>query len=207
VCHYLVASDRRRGTEASKIEATERAPPPFRHRRTENMEESEDLDSWLGQPPERPKEPTPDPIVDADSDVQLSDHNLTDSDAASPERTHDVITVREVVREAEEDEVELSSNDEDEDVFKVGSQRAETSNVYVEVSPFMDDYEDYEYLRGHFRVRRVVSEYKDEKFLVKLESGESDLVGSLSCLSNRSCLLCLRSVDVTYKSPSISAST
>jgi hypothetical protein len=170
------------------------------------MEESEDLDSWLGQPPERPKEPTPDPMVDADSDLQLSDHNLTDSDAASPERTDDIKILREIVRAAEEDGVvELSSDDEDEDVFEVGSQRAETSNVYVEVSPLMDDYEDYEYLRGHFKVRRVVSEYKDEKFLVKLESGESNLVGSLSCLSNRSCLLCRRSVDVTYKSPSISA--
>jgi hypothetical protein len=171
------------------------------------MEESEDLDSWLGQPPERLKEPTPNPIVDTDSDVQLSDHNLTDSDAASPERTDDIMIVREVVREAEDDVVELSSDSEDEDVFEVDSQRAETSNVYVEVSRLMDDYEDYKYLRGHYKVRRVVSEYKNEKFLVKLESGESDLVSSLSCLSYRSCLLCRRSEDITYKSPSVSAST
>ena len=40
----------------------------------------------------------------------------------------------------------------------------------------VDDEEDYEYLRGHYKVRRVVSEYKGERFLVKLQSGEADLV-------------------------------
>lgn len=144
------------------------------------MEGSEDLDSWLGQSLERPKEPMPGPILEVNSDVHMSDHDLTDLDVATSEKEEDIILVREVIREGGMDVVELSSNDEadDQDTAAVASSRANISNVYVEVPPLMDDYGDYEYLRGHYKVRRVVSEYKDGRFLVQLQSGESDLVSA-----------------------------
>lgn len=146
------------------------------------MEETEDLDGWLGKPPEIPKAPTPDAaiVVDADSDVHMSDKNLTDSDIGSPEGLQEEIQ-SEVDRNTQETRREVISSDdeeddEEEDDTEADSAHGAASNVYVQVPPLPDDQEEYEYLPGHYRVKRVMSEYKGERFLVKLQSGEADLV-------------------------------
>lgn len=154
------------------------------------MEETDELNGWLGKPPEVPKTPTPDATiaVDADSDVHMSDHNLTDSNIGSPEALQEQIQsdedrniqeTRQAVILSDDEEV-----DEDEGDIEADSNQGAASNVYVEVLPLPDDEEEeYEYLPGHYRVKRVMSEYKGERFLVKLQSGEADLVSrSLSKL-------------------------
>lgn len=154
------------------------------------MEETDELNGWLGKPPEVPKTPTPDATiaVHADSDVHMSDHNLTDSNIGSPEALQEQIQsdedrniqeTRQAVILSDDEEV-----DEDEGDIEADSNQGAASNVYVEVLPLPDDEEEeYEYLPGHYRVKRVMSEYKGERFLVKLQSGEADLVSrSLSKL-------------------------
>lgn len=152
------------------------------------MEKADEIDSWLGKPPERPKAPHPDPIVDVNSDVHVSDHNRTDSEAVTADDSRNVILTEEPDGETEQRGEELYSSDDDSDVIEV---QTKTPKVYVEVPQTVDDEEDYEYLPGHYKVQQVLSEYKGKGFLVKLQSGEADLVSPFITLSlqGRSVLL------------------
>jgi hypothetical protein len=158
------------------------------------MEETEDLDAWLGKPPEIPEERIKGPAFDAESDVHMSDHNLTDSNIGSPEGLQEIQSeenggtpaARIQVISSEEEEV-----DEDDDETALASLNQTTSNCYVQVPPMPHDAEEYEYLPGHFKVKRVISELKGKRFLVKLQSGEVDLVSHSLLQALRSMLLAI----------------
>jgi hypothetical protein len=164
------------------------------------MEETEDLDGWLGKPPEIPKAPTPDAVivVDPDSDVHMSDNNLTDLDIGTPEGLQKIQSEEDRNTQDIRREVILSDDevdDQEEDDIEADSAHSAASNVYVQVPPLPDDEEEYEYLPGHNRVKRVMSEYKGERFLVKLQSGEADLVSHcLFTVRDRCCLLQIESL-------------
>jgi hypothetical protein len=141
------------------------------------MDDTEDLDGWLGKPPEVPKARTPDAtiVVEVDSDVHMSNNNLTDSNIGSPVDLQEDVQSEEDRNTQEAAQEVLLSNDEND--IEADSSQGATSNVYVELPPLPDNEEDYEYLPGHYRVKHVMSEYKGERFLVQLRSGEADLVG------------------------------
>ena len=159
------------------------------------MEETEDLDTWLGKPPEIPEEQIKGPAFDAESDVHISDHNLTDSNIGSPEGLQEEIQPNEnggtqaariQLTSSEDEEV-----DEDDDETALASLNQTTSNCYVQVPAMPHDAEEYEYLPGHFKVKRVISELKGKRFLVKLQSGEVDLVSHSLITGTRSMLLAI----------------
>ena len=166
------------------------------------MEETEDLDAWLGPPPGITKELIQQPIVDVESNVHMSDHNQTDSNIGSPEEAQEEIQPKEngstpaafiQVTSSEDEE-----DDEGDNETALASLNQAASNCYVQVPPKPHDADEYEYLPGHFKVKRVISELKGKRFLVKLQSGEVDLVSHALLQAVRSsetdhacCIICL----------------
>jgi len=54
-------------------------------------------------------------------------------------------------------------------------------NFYVEVPSLSDEQkESYEYLPGHFSAKRILSRFRGNRYLVRLGSGETNLVGSVA---------------------------
>ncbi|KIW89513.1 uncharacterized protein Z519_09669 [Cladophialophora bantiana CBS 173.52] len=52
-------------------------------------------------------------------------------------------------------------------------------HFYIDVPKLTDEEKEaYEYLPGHFSVEKVLSERKDRKYIVRLESGEQDIVSA-----------------------------
>ena len=142
------------------------------------MEEEEDLATWLGKLPEKARELTPQLIADANPDADMFNHNLTESSMVGPEGSQEQSRAIAEEHTHQTSRAGLVSEDEEDDVVEVGSFSQEVAHVCVEVPPVPSDEDKYEYLRGHHKVRRVMAEYRGNRFLVELQSGEIDLVCS-----------------------------
>lgn len=74
---------------------------------------------------------------------------------------------------------ESSSDDEESEAAAVAPRLQQS--LYIDVPKLShEDKQDYEFLPGHFSVRKVLSKSDEDRYLVQLDSGEVDLVsGSL----------------------------
>lgn len=148
-----------------------------------------DISAWLGKPPERPKiiaeavEPTEttEPVENALSPASHSSYEqleLSGSDGSSDggDIVHDDRNTAHKddgghfirAESISDDESELDAN---------GFMGRPQQQFYIEV-PRMPEEEKkkYEYLPGHFSVRKVLSKREDNHYVVELESGERDVV-------------------------------
>ena len=144
------------------------------------MEEADqpDLMSWMGKPPERssqeasperveqtnesdesPVEPSP-PPSSSDSEVEEITFDGTPAVKSAPHQSMAEI----------EDE-----DDSTDSVIELVPQFAQ--RFYIDVPKLADqDKSQYDRLPGHDIVQRILSEYRGDRYLVKLESGEKELV-------------------------------
>jgi hypothetical protein len=139
------------------------------------MEEA-DLSSWMGKPPE--KRVTEEPGSESDGSNKDSD---SVSSASTGEVNYDGTPVKKAasprsleVSEDGGDEEEAS----DSNLMEVDTQF--NPKFYIDIQPMTDtDKDGYCYLPGHFAVDKILSEYKADRYLVKLMSGERQIVSAL----------------------------
>ena len=156
-----------------------------------------DLSSWVGKPPERPdtpEEPTtgtpkqPVEVEDAPDDALSAPDeqpHLSPSDESDiGDIMHDDGNTSKTngVRQWPAEE-SLSDEDDEEENFDdqtplIGSFQ---KHFYIDVPSISEtEKELYEYLPGHFAVDKVLSQGKDKRYMVQLQSGEQDIVSALA---------------------------
>lgn len=154
------------------------------------MEEADqaDLSVWMGKPPEASsQEALPEGIVqEVDSSESAQEKSPAPSDPNSDEEINydGTSAVKSPPRKSMAD----IENSDDGSLIEFVPQFQQ--KFYIDV-PTMDEEEKrtYQHLPGHFTVKRILSEYRGDRFLVKLESREKKLVSlpassptSLGCL-------------------------
>jgi hypothetical protein len=131
-----------------------------------------DLSNWFGKPPNSPKvqqivEPAEGPETgDESSQEQLSPEEMEAADTGNSD------IERPQSHTEERDELPLSSED---DGSSSGGESTLHNEFFIDI-PRISNRDDYEHLPGHFTVDRVLSEYPRDRYLVKLGSGEIELV-------------------------------
>lgn len=155
------------------------------------MDESADLSLWTGRPTEA--------ALSALRDPSQREEPSADSDASSHQQSP---TPSEGSSEAEGVTYDGSAAP----TFKSpdGAIRSDTEDVeemipqlqhgfYIDIPPMDEEEKDeYEYLPGHFSAKEIISESGTDRFVVRLQSGEKQLVGcsslcfALSYFSSRS---------------------
>ena len=130
-----------------------------------------DLSSWLGKPPATSRiHETTEPLEEAQSDGGSSSEQSAIEEVVITESDHSV-TEESVIQLGEKDE--LAS---EEDVVPSHGLPSRTRTSFFIDIPEIPNKDDYEHLPGYFTVDRVLAEYPQNKYLVKLGSGEVDLV-------------------------------
>ncbi len=155
------------------------------------MEES-DLTAWTGKPPERFSLK---PQSDNDDAGASSGSNQKPSAPASDSSSADEINYDGapadpaptlIMREAEgsEDDREVEAEDEDSLVEVIPQFQ---HKFFIDV-PRLDEEkkQEYKYLPGHFSVQKIMSEFKGDRYMVKLMSGERHVVS----LAGLPCMFC-----------------
>ncbi len=131
-----------------------------------------DLSAWLGKPPAISKiRKNTEPL----EEVQSESGSSSEQSAAE-----EVVVIESDGSVTEESVMELGEKDElasEEHVVPSRGLPSRTrTNYFIDV-PEIPNKDDYEHLPGHFTVDRVLAEYPRNKYLVKLGSGEVELVG------------------------------
>jgi hypothetical protein len=132
-----------------------------------------DLSSWLGKPSEVAKLPQSQVVLSDNDDASESSAQQSDARAAEFEDTGypGQISAMSKTRSGRK----IGSI---EAVGRPSQVRPRQNGVYIDV-PEISDPDEYEYLPGHHDVEKILSEYSQNRFLVKLASGERDLVSLL----------------------------
>jgi hypothetical protein len=138
-----------------------------------------DLSSWVGKPPAVPK-PAKKPVqADAGEDSSASQNNMP-----SPPSDVSSVSLGDILHEDGDRPKPLRNNEQSEseggsyggDDHVDTTSRKQTS-FYIEVPKLPEEEKDeYEYLPGHFSVRRIVAQLDADRYLVKLDSGEGSTV-------------------------------
>jgi hypothetical protein len=130
-----------------------------------------DLSAWLGKPPPVPKlQQNSEPAEDARSGSDSS-HEQSVAEELEPAEPSDSEIEQPQSEVIERDDLAL---EEEEDSFP--SPTSGLQNGFFIDIPKIPNKDDYEHLPGHFIVDRVISGYPKDKYLVKLGSGEIELV-------------------------------
>jgi hypothetical protein len=147
-----------------------------------------DFSGWVGKPPARPKV-TNRGIHDAREDEEeRSLGRKTDSDSPAPES----VSYKDVSASPR-----AISQTHSKPITRSPSYQAQLENGFYIDIPHLLDKEDYEHLPGYFTVQRILREVTPGRYLVKLRSGEVDLVSMPSVTSSAACLpACLQLCQV-----------
>ena len=137
-----------------------------------------ELSAWLGKPPTTPN-------------LQQNSKSAEDAEAgcdSSNERSlpEEVETTDLSDSDAEQAQSEVEGRDGLASEEEQSSQRGpspELQNEFFIDIPKIPNKDEYEHLPGHFTVDHVLSEYSQDRYLVKLRSGEVELVRVPKCSS------------------------
>src|SRR5947209_1238969 len=130
-----------------------------------------DFSAWLGKPPTTPN-------------VQQNSKSVEDADAGSDSSNEPYLSEEAETVDLSDSDVEWAQSETEEQGSLVSEegqalQRGPSpklqNGLFVDI-PTIPNKDDYEHLPGHFTVDRVLSEYPQDRYLVKLRSGEVDLV-------------------------------
>lgn len=165
------------------------------------MEEENDLNAWLGKPPGKDAqgeedsisqlESSPAPPVSPSSSSANNESEVEDIPFLPEEETIQISDDEEIEDadvEMEDDIDELQRSDED--VPEVRKQQIEAEieeephhaiakqdGLVIEVPELSEDErEQYEHIPGHFSVRKILYALPNHKYVVKLDSGEIEVV-------------------------------
>jgi hypothetical protein len=143
----------------------------------EEMDAAE-LSAWLGKPPTTPN-------------LQQNSKSAEDTEAgrcSGDERSlpEEVETTDLSDSDVEQGQSEFEERDgltsEEEQASQRGPSPKLQNEFFIDI-PKIPNKDEYEHLPGHFAVDRVLSEYSQDRYLVKLRSGEVDLVRVPQCSS------------------------
>lgn len=134
---------------------------------------------WVGRPPARPEV----------KDVAIHDAEQDKEDGSLGRKTDtESLDVKSVSDEDESASVrEGSRRRSRSNTSSPSSQTYRESSFYIDV-PQLSDNGDYEHLSGYFTVLRILREVTRGRYLVKLKSGEVDLVSTPFCNFLKCCL-------------------
>jgi hypothetical protein len=133
------------------------------------------LSVWLGKPPTTPN-------------VQQNSKSAEDVEAGSNERSlpKEVETVDLSDSDVEQAQSKAEERDglasEEEQASQRGPSPKSQNEFFIDI-PNIPNKDEYEHLPGYFTVDRVLSEYSPDRYLVKLRSGEVELVRVPKCSS------------------------
>jgi hypothetical protein len=133
-----------------------------------------DLSSWLGKPSEVAKLPQSQVVLSGDDDASESSAQQSDAGARKFEDGGYTRQISAMSRTRSGGKVGSIKA-----VGKPSPVRPRQNGVYIDV-PEISDPDEYEYLPSHHDVEKILSEYSQNRFLVKLASGERELVSLLS---------------------------
>jgi hypothetical protein len=130
-----------------------------------------DLSAWLGSPPIAPKDRQNAKFPDSALSASDSSQEHSPLDEIQPADADEGDIDHPQTEPGERDDPGL---DLEEDSLSGRASRLHIGFI-IDVPPIQNK-SDYEYLPGHFVVDRVLSEYPGHQYLVKLASGEIELV-------------------------------
>ena len=144
-----------------------------------------DLSSWTGKPPEKSSQLVPrSPEVDISQSDESRGPSPTQSSASTgslEEITYDGIPA---VKTTPVRPADTFDDSEEGSVIEVVPRFQHS--FFIDVPSLEEDEkEKYEYLPGHFTVSKIMSEYRGNRYLVRLQSDEKQLVSPLvmQCLA------------------------
>jgi hypothetical protein len=129
-----------------------------------------DLSAWLGKPPTTPNAQQNKSAEDAESDSDSSNEPSLHEKAETADPSDS--DVEWIQSEAEERDGLISKEEQS---SECGPGPKLQNGFFIDI-PNIPNKHDYEHLPGHFTVDRVLSECSHDKYLVKLRSGEIELV-------------------------------
>ena len=142
--------------------------------------DSADLSAWIGKPSGKPKLARQEDTDELESQSpsksgSRSEHSVGESSVEVAGCDED-----EEMRQADADHTEdedawNASGLEDEETEIDRAEHRPHCKFIIDIPP-VNNKEEYEYLPGHFYIQRVVSEHSHNKYVVRLGSGEQDLV-------------------------------
>jgi hypothetical protein len=162
-----------------------------------------DLSAWLGRPPTTPN-------------VQQNSKSVEDAEAGSDSSNEPSLPEEAEIADLSDSDVEQAQSEaeeqgslasEEEQASHRGSSPKLQNGFYVDI-PKIPNKDEYEHLPGHFTVDRVLSEHSQERYLVKLRSGEVELVCVPKCSSTSTSTSTFPSFGFTYfRFPNYSSTT
>lgn len=127
-----------------------------------------DIAAWVGKPPEKPKYMAQ-PAEYSDSEVSNEEAS---EKLASNHVVDDTTDVQNEVQQWPQDESGSEYDDDPE-----ATSDLPRASFYIDIPRLTEEEkEQYEYLPGHFSVRKVLSQQRDKRYKVLLKSGESVIV-------------------------------
>ena len=162
-----------------------------------------DLSSWVGKPPEKAESPgEPEEAEEDTIEVTATEHIEAETSArdissapdeqAEPSASEGSSDFGDILHDeadpkkrGREDVVpkktnDISSDAGDEDDDEALPIELFQKHLYIDVPKLSEEEkETYDYLPGHFSVKRVLYQQKDKRYVVRLESGEQDIVSPL----------------------------
>ena len=137
-----------------------------------------DLSAWLGKPPTTPN-------------VQQNSKSAEDTEASSDSSKEPSLPEEAETADVSDTDIEPAQSEaeerdglasEEEQSSQCGPSPRLQNGFFVDI-PKIPNKDEYEHLPGHFTVDRVLSEYSHDGYLVKLRSGEVELVRAPKCSS------------------------
>ncbi|KAK6365906.1 hypothetical protein LTS17_010872 [Exophiala oligosperma] len=157
----------------------------------EAMDNSVDISAWMGKPPQKSQHTDKSAIETAPSSQGSQDS--WESAISAPSITSsggDIEHNSEPDTQTSDGYVqEESEATSDADGLVSALVPSLQHNFYIDVPRLSDrEKQDYEYLPGHFAVKEILAQRTDDQYVVRLESGERDLLSSrkLRSLNNGS---------------------
>lgn len=152
--------------------------------------EDADLTSWMGKPPEKgpvqaPRSREEDDISDesnreqsvraSDASSSVEEINYDGTPAQKPAPT---VSMQYIEESSDENEAHEEQEEEDESLIEVIPQFQQ--RFFIDI-PKMEEEEKegYEYLPGHFTAKKILSQFRRDRYLVKLGSGEKQMVSPI----------------------------
>lgn len=149
----------------------------------EAMDNSVDISAWMGKPPQKSQHTDKSAIETAPSSQGSQDS--WESAISAPSITSsggDIEHNSEPDTQTSDGYVqEESEATSDADGLVSALVPSLQHNFYIDVPRLSDrEKQDYEYLPGHFAVKEILAQRTDDQYVVRLESGERDLVSHLT---------------------------
>ena len=137
-----------------------------------------ELFAWLGKPPTTPN-------------LQQNSKSAEEAEAGSDSSNERSLSEEVETADLSDSDVEQAQSEveerdglasEEEQASQHGPSPELQNEFFIDI-PKIPNKDEYEHLPGHFTVDRVLSEYSQDRYLVKLRSGEVELVRVPKCSS------------------------